>query len=129
MAKIQVSFDLQTSESNQNFETKGIRKDNQVTFHDEEGFKHQLMIENNRLRYFKYGKGNLVLIFEEGCTHVGSFETMSHVVNFDTYTELLQINEHTLLVHYKLLTDNEVVHTAQLKLKFAMLEEVNHGRS
>ncbi|MFU8785921.1 MAG: DUF1934 family protein [Candidatus Izemoplasmataceae bacterium] len=129
MAKIHVSFDLKTSESSQTFESKGIRKDNTLTFHDEEGFKHQIILETNQLKYYKFGESNLVLIFEEGIKHNGSFEIQNHVINFDTQTESLLINDEYIAVNYQLLTDNDVVHTASLELKISMLEEVKHGRS
>lgn len=129
MAKIQVSFDLKTTESTQSFQTKGIKRDTHITFQDEEGFKHQIFLEENRLRYLKFGKGNLALTFEEGHLHKGTFETLNHVLNFDIQTDILHIEASHIVVHYKLLTDKEVVHTAQLELKFSMLEEVKHGRS
>ncbi|MFP4287119.1 MAG: DUF1934 family protein [Candidatus Izemoplasmataceae bacterium] len=129
MSKIKLHFSLKTQDEEIQFDTIGLLDNKQLLFHDDSGFKHKLIINNHRIVYQKSGESMLHLILQENHTHQGFYEVMNHRLSFDILTDKLDINNNNIYISYRLITDSELAHKAQLSIEYSMLEEDKHGRN
>ena len=118
MSKINIETILKNSEESHTFKGKGIKKDNQIIYLDE-NVQTKITIDNiitieRKVEYY------LKLKLKKGIKLKGTYINNYGRFEIETYTSKIINKENELKVIYKIISNQEEVDTFTFKLKFSL---------
>jgi hypothetical protein len=122
LAKVDVNFSLKQDDFSQSFQSKGILKDDTLTFYDEKKAYHRIVMSDKTIRYEKQGETEIDFSFELGKTHQGLYKLQGLTMTFDVKTTTLLKTAHSITVIYELLQENHRINTVHFTIEFSMIE-------
>ncbi|MGM0435436.1 MAG: DUF1934 domain-containing protein [Bacillota bacterium] len=118
MAKTDIAFSIENSESSQSLKTKGIFKDDTLKFFDESHVKHTVIISEKSVRYKKNGPIVMDFVFEKDTVHLGEYKVEHGMFQFEIHTHELTIKESHIEVIYTLKQNGEFVNKGHLNVEY-----------
>lgn len=117
-----MNFSLKQDDFSQAFESKGILKDDTLTFYDDNKAYHKIVMTDNAIQYDKQGETEIAFSFELGKTHQGLYKIQGLTMTFDVKTTTLLKTAHSITVVYDLLQANQCINTVHFTIEFSMNE-------
>jgi len=118
MAKTDITFSIENSETSQKLKTQGIYKNRILKFFDDDHVKHTVFIGENSIRYKKNGPILMDFVFEENLVHTGKYQMKHGMFQFEIHTHELTIKESHIEVIYTLKQNGEFVNKGHLNVEY-----------
>lgn len=117
-----MNFSLKQDDLSQSFQSKGILKDDMLTFYDDNKAYHKIVMTENTIRYEKLGETEIDFSFELGKIHQGLYKVQGLTMAFDVKTTTLLQTAHSISVIYDLLQENQRINTVYFTIEFSTIE-------
>ena len=118
MAKTNISFSIENSDTSKMMKTQGIFRNNTLTFFDDEHVKHTMIIDGERIRYKKEGSVDMDFVFEKDRIHRGTYKIKYGTFEFEIHTHELTIEPSHIEAIYTLKQNNEFVNKGHLNVEY-----------
>lgn len=121
-----MELNIKNNDSAQTLSTKGILKNNAITFIDNHNQRHSVRWDNEKVYYQRTGENALEFVFEMNRIHPGYYHILTQVIVLNVKTRYILQTNKMIEVIYDIEQDNEVINTSHLKLSYIIIEEALH---
>ncbi len=126
MARIQVELNIKNNDGEQTLTTKGVLKNNEISFFDDNNQRHSVTWDTDKVYYQRTGENAFEFVFELNTKHPGYYHILTQVLVLSVNTRFLLKTEKMIEVIYDIEQDSEVINTSHLKLSYIIIKGAHH---
>lgn len=123
MYRLNISFRIESKDSNQSFKVVGELKNDRIIFVDPEENTNYIIFNDDSIEYFKKGSVDMRYEFSLNKRTKGIYKVYGNQFDFDIVTDRLTVKDERIYIKYRLIQNEELVNDTVLELKYNPIKE------